>query len=129
MLAGLSSVLASIDAALAQSLTVKVNVVVMKGFNDDEVLDFVRLTRDKALQIRFIEWMPFDDNRWNGDKFVRYAPHGIIFRADQYMRMQRLAPQVVTVAVCGTSNTCLSRSTSHRALQPRSGSGQPMQAR
>ena len=38
---------------------VKVNCVVMKGFNDDELQDFVRLGRNIATDIRFIEWMPF----------------------------------------------------------------------
>ena len=37
---------------------VKINVVIMKGINDDEVLDFVRLTREFPLHIRFIEFMP-----------------------------------------------------------------------
>lgn len=37
---------------------VKINVVIMKGINDDEVLDFVRLTRELPLHIRFIEFMP-----------------------------------------------------------------------
>lgn len=41
---------------------VKVNTVVMKNVNDREVLDFVELTKDKRLQVRFIEYMPFDGN-------------------------------------------------------------------
>ncbi len=39
---------------------VKVNCVVMRGYNEDEVLDFVRLGRDENFQIRFIEYMPLD---------------------------------------------------------------------
>lgn len=38
----------------------KVNCVVMKGSNEDEVIDFVRLTEDKPIDVRFIEYMPFD---------------------------------------------------------------------
>jgi cyclic pyranopterin phosphate synthase len=39
---------------------IKVNCVVMRGYNDDELLDFVRLGREENFQIRFIEYMPLD---------------------------------------------------------------------
>lgn len=51
---------------------VKLNVVVMKSINDDEVLDFVRLTKKYPLHVRFIEFMPFDGNRWQHEKVVPY---------------------------------------------------------
>jgi len=51
---------------------VKINCVVMKGFNDNELRDFVYLTKDKNIDVRFIEWMPFNDNGWNQDRFLSY---------------------------------------------------------
>ena len=45
----------------------------MKGFNDNELRDFVHLTKDLPVDIRFIEWMPFNDNGWNKDRFLSYA--------------------------------------------------------
>ena len=42
------------------SLDLKLNVVVQSGFNTDEILDFVRLTKDKNIVVRFIEEMPFN---------------------------------------------------------------------
>ena len=45
----------------------------MRGFNDDEMRDFVNLTRDKPINIRFIEFMPFDGNVWNFKKLVPYS--------------------------------------------------------
>nr|GLL22425.1 cyclic pyranopterin monophosphate synthase, mitochondrial isoform X1 [Ipomoea trifida] len=51
---------------------VKVNCVVMRGFNDDEICDFIELTRDKPINVRFIEFMPFDGNVWNAKKLVPY---------------------------------------------------------
>ncbi len=61
---GLDRVLRSIDEALAVGISpVKVNCVVMKGVNDDEILDFVEFTRDKNVDVRFIEYMPFDGER------------------------------------------------------------------
>lgn len=58
---GHDAVLRSLNAALhSQGLrSVKLNVVVVKGLNDSEVLDFVRLTADKNISVRFIEFMPF----------------------------------------------------------------------
>ena len=38
----------------------QVNVVVMKRINDDEVASFAEFTRDKPVDVRFIEYMPFD---------------------------------------------------------------------
>jgi len=49
-----------------------VNVVVMRGINDDEMGDFVELTRHKAINVRFIEYMPFDGNVWAEPKMVTY---------------------------------------------------------
>jgi cyclic pyranopterin phosphate synthase len=51
---------------------VKLNVVVMSGVNDDEISDFVRLTKDLPVNVRFIEYMPFDGNVWKRRKMVGY---------------------------------------------------------
>ena len=60
---GLERVLAGIDAAIAHGLgPVKINCVVMRGANDDELEDFARMTRERAVHIRFIEVMPVHDN-------------------------------------------------------------------
>ncbi|WCN37096.1 GTP 3',8-cyclase MoaA [Aneurinibacillus uraniidurans] len=59
----LARVLAGIDEALRVGLNpVKLNVVLMQGQNDDEIMDFLRLSIDKPLQIRFIEYMPIGHN-------------------------------------------------------------------
>ncbi len=50
---------------------IKINIVAIRGVNDDEILDFARLTLDKPYHIRFIEHMPIGDgNTWNSDKFI-----------------------------------------------------------
>jgi cyclic pyranopterin phosphate synthase len=52
-----------IDAALAAELEpVKLNVVIIKGVNDNEILDFVELTRNRPLHVRFIELMPIGES-------------------------------------------------------------------
>ncbi|XP_037833737.1 molybdenum cofactor biosynthesis protein 1-like [Kryptolebias marmoratus] len=50
----------------------QINCVVMRGLNEDELLDFVSLTETKPLEVRFIEYMPFDGNKWNFKKMVSY---------------------------------------------------------
>lgn len=59
----------ALDAGF-QSL--KLNVVIMGGVNDDEVLDFVEFAKDKKLNVRFIEYMPFKDNLWKSDKVITF---------------------------------------------------------
>jgi cyclic pyranopterin phosphate synthase len=50
---------------------IKINVVAMRGVNDDEILDFARLTIDRPFHIRFIEFMPIgEQNGWSADKFL-----------------------------------------------------------
>lgn len=57
---GHDAVLRALEVALASPLrSVKLNAVVIKGLNDHEVLDFVEMTRDRPLSVRFIEFMPF----------------------------------------------------------------------
>jgi GTP 3',8-cyclase len=51
----------------------KLNVVVMGGFNDDEILDFVDLAYRNRINVRFIEFMPFRDNSWKAQDVVSYA--------------------------------------------------------
>ncbi|XP_047946727.1 GTP 3',8-cyclase, mitochondrial-like [Salvia hispanica] len=71
---GHERVLNSINAAIELGYSpVKVNCVVMRGFNDDEICDFVELTREKPINVRFIEFMPFDGNVWNSKKLVPYS--------------------------------------------------------
>ncbi|GGB92908.1 GTP 3',8-cyclase MoaA [Dyadobacter sediminis] len=64
----------NIRLLLAEGFVVKINMVVMRGINDDEVSDFVRLTVDEPnLHVRFIEFMPFNGNQWDMSKIVSYA--------------------------------------------------------
>ncbi len=61
-----------IEAAREAGLwPIKLNMVVMQGKNDDEVVDFARLARDKGYEVRFIEFMPLDgDNIWTNEQVV-----------------------------------------------------------
>ena len=54
----LNKVLNSIDKCLEYGIDVKLNVVMIKGMNEDEILDFINLTLYKNIDVRFIELMP-----------------------------------------------------------------------
>lgn len=67
----LDEVVNSIDKAIEVGLSpVKVNVVVVRGVNDDEILNFVEFVKDKPIFVRFIELMPFMRNNWDKEKFI-----------------------------------------------------------
>ncbi|KAF7337485.1 Elp3 domain-containing protein [Mycena sanguinolenta] len=67
---GLHAVLRTLDVALASLPYVKLNVVVVKGLNDSEVLDFLAMTKEKPICVRFIEFMPFTGNKWDANKMI-----------------------------------------------------------
>jgi len=68
----LEKVMAGMDAALEAGLKpVKVNIVLVRGFNDDEIVDFARLARKRDIVLRFIEFMPLDaDHSWKRELVV-----------------------------------------------------------
>jgi len=58
----------NIKLLLARNFHVKVNMVVMRGLNDNEINDFVEWTKHEAVHVRFIEFMPFTGNWWTSNK-------------------------------------------------------------
>ena len=65
---GFQKVMDNIHLMISRNFHVKVNVVVMKGMNDHEINDFVAWTKDLPVHVRFIEFMPFDGNRWTSNQ-------------------------------------------------------------
>lgn len=63
----------NMDKLLDNGIPTKINMVVMKGMNDDEIPDFVELTKDSPIEVRFIEFMPFSGNRWTSNQVVPYT--------------------------------------------------------
>jgi cyclic pyranopterin phosphate synthase len=60
----------NIHAAIQEEIHVKLNVVLMKGINNEEVRDFVEWTKHTPVHVRFIEFMPFSGNQWNEKKVL-----------------------------------------------------------
>lgn len=80
------------NGSTGKKLITKLNCVVQRGVNDDEIADFIALTDQfPGLQVRFIEYMPFTDNGWNQNLLVPYLEHlekletvhGIFLQAEQ----------------------------------------------
>ncbi|KAJ5676579.1 uncharacterized protein N7477_002212 [Penicillium maclennaniae] len=74
---GFDAVMKSIDRILEMNkvgagIKLKINCVVMRGMNDREILPFVEMGREKPIEVRFIEYMPFDGNKWNKGKMFPY---------------------------------------------------------
>jgi molybdenum cofactor biosynthesis protein A len=64
------SVIDNLHLLLNNDFKIKVNVVLIKGFNDDEIIDFIMLSEFLPISIRFIEFMPFAGNEWDRSKMV-----------------------------------------------------------
>jgi GTP 3',8-cyclase len=89
----LERVLRGIDASLAAGLEpVKINAVVVRGFNDDEVVPMARWARDLGVELRFIEFMPLDaPGEWTRDQVV---PAGeILTKLDQELGLEAPDPR------------------------------------
>jgi cyclic pyranopterin phosphate synthase len=87
----LARVLQGIDAALDAGLApVKVNAVVMRGVNDDEVVDLARFGREHGVGVRFIEFMPLDaQGAWSHDKVV--PAHEILEQINEVFPLEMTA--------------------------------------
>ncbi|KAG7099709.1 hypothetical protein E1B28_001527 [Marasmius oreades] len=92
---GHEAVLKTLETALSSPKlqAVKMNVVVVKGLNDGEVLDFIELTKDAPLSVRFIEFMPFTGNNWDKKKMV---PSSVLLDhiIDKYPTVARISDEV-----------------------------------
>ena len=62
----------NIQTALQKGFRIKLNVVAKKGMNDDEILDFIALTENENIHVRFIEFMPFNGNEWDKTNVLDY---------------------------------------------------------
>ncbi len=74
---GFEIVMNSIDRILEMNklgagIKLKINSVVMRGINEREIIPFVEMGREKEVEVRFIEYMPFDGNKWSQGKMVGY---------------------------------------------------------
>ncbi|MCJ1355817.1 MAG: hypothetical protein MMC33_005809 [Icmadophila ericetorum] len=91
---GFDAVMRSIDRILEMNnlgagIKLKINCVVMRGLNEREIMPFVEMGRDKDVEVRFIEYMPFDGNKWSKGKMMGYQEMLGIIR-NKYPHVQKL---------------------------------------
>lgn len=63
-------IMANVKQAIDYDFDIKLNVVLIKGVNDMEINDFIELTQDQDIGVKFIEFMPFRGNKWDWEKGV-----------------------------------------------------------
>ncbi|KAI4186111.1 MAG: hypothetical protein L6R41_003683 [Letrouitia leprolyta] len=57
---------------LGAGIKLKLNTVVMRGVNEREIVPFVEMGKEHDIEVRFIEYMPFDGNKWSRQKMLSY---------------------------------------------------------
>ena len=57
---------------IAEGFKVKINAVLMRGINEDEILSFIKFTKNLPVVFRFIEFMPFNGNQWSREKIISF---------------------------------------------------------
>ena len=72
----------NIQLFIQNGFHVKVNMVVMRGLNHDEINDFILWTKDQPVHVRFIEFMPFTGNKWSSNKVFTWKE--ILSTIDEY---------------------------------------------
>lgn len=78
----------NIGLLIENDFKVKINIVLIKGTNDDEIVDFIKWSERDNISIRFIEFMPFDGNNWNWEKKISYKE--IIETATNYFGLSNI---------------------------------------
>lgn len=76
--------------------SIKLNVVIMSGINDDEILDFVQFVSNRPMNVRFIEFMPFKNNHWNLSQVISSSQ--IKHRIQQHYELLPLLSEKSSVA-------------------------------
>lgn len=74
---------------LGANVKLKVNCVVMRGLNEREIIPFVEMGREKEIEVRFIEYMPFGGNKWSQGKMISFQEMLDIIRS-KYPDLRRV---------------------------------------
>lgn len=93
---GYDNVLAGIRAAKRAGLEpVKVNAVLLRGFNEDQIVEFARFSREEGVVVRFIEFMPLEEDRmWSPDVVVTMDE--ILQKLNEFRPVRELAPNALS---------------------------------
>lgn len=85
---------------------IKLNCVIIRGFNDDEILDFVELTKKFPIEVRFIEFMPFQGNNWKTERMFTYKEM-LKLVTNRYPKLVRLSNTIDNVSKVYKDNSMI----------------------
>jgi molybdenum cofactor biosynthesis protein A len=88
----LEKIMRNIEQLLALKVHVKINLVMLKNVNEHAIIDFVKWTEKHALDVRFIEFMPFEKNDWNKEKVLDY--HSVLGNLEKQFDIIKLEDEV-----------------------------------
>ncbi len=74
---------------LGAGIRLKINCVVMRGINEREIIPFVELGKNKDIEVRFIEYMPFDGNKWSQGKMLSFKEMLAMIQ-EKYPNLQKI---------------------------------------
>ncbi len=83
------TVWANIKESIKRGFNVKLNVVVMQGFNENEIPEFIALSHHYPIEVRFIEFMPFNGNSWGKNKVIPIVE--MLALVSQYFEYEKIA--------------------------------------
>lgn len=86
-----TQVVNNINLLINEGFHVKVNMVVMRGFNENEILNFIDWAKNLPIHVRFIEFMPFTGNQWNNEKVFTF--HEILTLAASKYQYAKLSEE------------------------------------
>lgn len=81
-------VMENIHKGMEAGLRIRINTVLMKDFNEDEILPMLEWTATTPIHVRFIEFMPFNGNQWNTNKLVTFQD--VLDEARAYFKIEKL---------------------------------------
>lgn len=81
-------VMANIKKGMDEGLRIKINTVLLKDFNEDDIRPMLEWSKTTPIHVRFIEFMPFNGNQWNTGKLVTYQD--VLDEARTYFKIEKL---------------------------------------
>ncbi len=81
-------VMMNIKKGMDEGLRIKINTVLLKDFNEDEIKPMLEWSKTTPIHVRFIEFMPFNGNNWNTKKLVTYQD--VLDEARKYFTIEKL---------------------------------------
>lgn len=81
-------VMENISKGMEAGLKIKINAVLLKDFSEEEIRPMLEWSKTMPVHVRFIEFMPFNGNKWDIDKLITYQD--VLDKAQKYYQIEKL---------------------------------------